>query len=84
MSSIEPAPKVAAIARSRSTASDSSRFPIVDPGKKPSRAMPSIASGSPDVPVKSPSIGNIGKSGNAAESAATDSLRNSAEMSIGT
>ena len=40
--------------------------------------------GNAKVPVKSPSTGNIGKSGNARERATTDSLRNSPEISIGT
>jgi hypothetical protein len=57
ISSIEPAPNVAAMLRNRSTAAGTSKFPIVDPGKKPSRRMLLIAAGSRNAPVKSPSTG---------------------------
>ena len=83
-SSIEPLPRVVAIVRNKSTASGTNRFPMVEPGKKPSRGISSIADEGRSTQVKSPSTGCSGMSGNGRDSLAADYQRKSLEMSIGT
>src|ERR1700742_1152892 len=84
INSIDPGPSVAAIARNKSTAAGTTRFPIVDPGKKPSRGIPSADSGRANLYVKSAFTGYMGRSGNRTDRATADSPRNSPEISIGT
>src|SRR3954451_17982739 len=84
ISSIAPLPRVPAIARSKLTAAGTNKFPIVDPGKKPSFGVSRIARGKRSGRVKYHWIGKTVRSSNFAESCFTELDRKSADMSIGT